>query len=558
MEIFRPLEYYNLHLREAFREAAEAEIDSLTAASGIDREANRELCARIRKAERKRDAANSKASWITILVVLGWIAVAAALVMAIFQDVSDLDFNQRILAGGIAVGLIIILVWALHPWLKRVKEKRDEYADQVQSLTAEAYEQMSAFNRLFDWDMFARLVSKVMPGIEFDPFVTQQRLDDLNYYGMQTTLGADTAVLYAHSGAIFGSPFVLCKVRTQKWGTRTYHGSKVISWTERDSQGRVVHRSQTLHASVTKPYPEFPDTTVVIFGNPAAPDLTFNRRMNTSDNAISNALKKWKLRRKSRDMDSDYAMSTNEDFEVLFATPDRNNNQQFFLLFTPLAQESMVELLRDRKSGYGDDFDFFKQQRINTIFPRHMQSQRLDMDPAQFISYEYDESRQLFISRMCEYFRSLYFALAPLLCVPIYQQAKPLSGERRMMRPSEWECESLAYYWGEDHFRAPECVTDCILKTHQQGDRVQVSAAGFGGEKRVDYVRVLGGDGYTHSVPVEWVHYYPVEGRGSFEIHEQPDHVAPADPNDRADAIRDLVDRFARGGIFRRGIVTRL
>lgn len=558
MEIFRPLEYYKDHLRAAFRDAVEAEMDSITAASGIDQEANRELCARIREAEQRRDAASSRAGWITFLIVMGWIAVAAALALACVSDLSSLTFEQRMGAGVGAAVIAPLLIWGAHPWLKRVKELRDSQDAMARDLIRQAEEQMEPLCRLFDWDIFARLVAKVMPGIAFDPFVTQQRLDELDHYGLQTHLGPDAAVMYAHSGAIFGSPFVLCKVRRQHWGTRTYYGTKVISWTERDSKGRLVRRSQTLRASVTKPYPEFPDSTFVIFGNPAAPDLVFNRQPNASDNFISNAFKKWSLRRKSRDMDSDYAMSTNEEFEVLFDTRDRNNNQQFFLLFTPLAQESMVELLRDQRTGYGDDFSFLKDRRITTIIPAHMQRQILDMDPRQFVHYEYDEARHLFITRMCEYFRSVYFALAPLLCVPIYQQAQPLSGERRMMRSSEWERESLAYYWGQHRFQAPSCETDSILKTTQLGDRVTVFAHGFASEPRVDYVRVLGGDGYTHSVPVEWRHYYPVTGQGSYEMHERPDQTQPADPADRAAAIRDLIERTARGGIFRRHIVSRL
>ena len=558
MEIFRPLEYYKLHLRDAFRKATVAEIDSLTAASGIDIEANRELCRRIREAESLRSAADSRAGWITFLLVIGWIAVVAALAVAIFQDLSSLDLQRRVGLGVAAALVAAILIWKVHPWLKSAQTERDEQAAEAQRLIAEAQAQMQAMNSLYDWDIFSRLAAKVMPGIEFDPFVTQQRIDELGFYGLATHLGTDTAVLYAHSGAIFGSPFVLCKLRSQMWGQRTYHGSITISWSERDSNGRWQRRSQVLTASVTKPYPEFPSRTMLIFGNQAAPDLVFNRRKNEADNFMANTVKKWKLKRKARDMESDFAMSTNEDFEVLFYTPDRNDNQQFFLLFTPLAQESMIELLRDDKLGYGDDFDFLKDQRITTIVPDHVQNQILDMDPAQFISHDYDHARELFISRMCEYFRSVYFALAPLLCVPMYQQAHPLSGDKRMMSSSEWERESLAYYWGEDHFRSPNCVTPCILKTRQAGDRVTVNALGFTAVRRVDYVSVWGGDGRTHRVPVEWDEYLPVSGQGTYEMHERPGDQQPDDPNDRAAAIRDLIERTARGGIFRRHIVSRL
>ena len=39
---------------------------------------------------------------------------------------------------------------------------------------------------------------------------------------------------------------------------------------------------------------------------------------------------------------------------------------------------------------------------------------------------------------------------------------------------------------------------------------MNVTANGFRGEDRVDYVSVHGGDGHWHEVPVEWTQYLPV------------------------------------------------
>ena len=157
-----------------------------------------------------------------------------------------------------------------------------------------------------------------------------------------------------------------------------------------------------------------------------------------------------------------------------FNTSNRNNNQQFALLFTPLAQESMLKLLEDREAGYGDDFDFDKNKMINTITPNHMQELNLDMNPDQYRHFDYDKAKADFYTINARYFRAIYFSLAPLLCVPIYQQIRPLSdiyGRDMQRHSSFWEHEALANFWGQDHFKHPSCVTDCILNTEQTQGR---------------------------------------------------------------------------------------
>ena len=121
-------------------------------------------------------------------------------------------------------------------------------------------------------------------------------------------------------------------------------------------------------------------------------------------------MKRHSLRKKSRDLSNDdFAMMTNEEFEVAFDTSNRNNKQQYALLFTPLAQESMMNLLKDDKVGFGDDFDFGKQRMINVIFSNHMQSLNLDMNPQQYKGFDYDKAETDFYAINSRYFRAIYF-----------------------------------------------------------------------------------------------------------------------------------------------------
>jgi hypothetical protein len=184
---------------------------------------------------------------------------------------------------------------------------------------------------------------------------------------------------------------------------------------------------------------------------------------------------------------------TNEEFEVAFDTSNRNNNQQFALLFTPLAQENMMNLLKDKEAGFGDDFDFSKNQMINTIIPDHLQELDLDMNPQQYRSFDFDKAKEDFYTINVRYFRYIYFSFAPLLCVPMYQQIRPhhdIYGTQMKQQSAFWEHEALANFWGEGHFKHPDCVTECILKTqcqeiHNGKATIKVYAHGYCAEERV-------------------------------------------------------------------------
>ncbi|MCD8293138.1 MAG: hypothetical protein LUC23_05185, partial [Prevotellaceae bacterium] len=358
-------------------------------------------------------------------------------------------------------------------------------------------------------------------------------------YPWDDTFHQDRAVIYSHSGLITGNPFVICRTRTMEMGMKTYYGSKTIYWTttERGADGKysVVRHSQVLTASVTEPYPEYYEKARLIYGNTAAPDLTFYRRQSGlagKEGTLSFKWKKRSLRRKARDLrNQDFAMLTNEDFEVAFNTSNRNNNQQFALLFTPLAQESMMKLLKDKEAGFGDDFDFDKNKMINTIIPDHIQDLDMDINPGQFRHFDFDKAKEGFYSVNAHYFRSIYFSLAPLLCVPMYQQIRPqeeIYGHDMERHSAFWEHEALANFWGQERFKHPDCVTDCILKTAQatgRGDSstITVYAHGYRREQRLTYITRWGGDGRPHQVPVYWDEYLPVTGIGHIYMHEDND-----------------------------------
>ena len=535
-DIYDPLkEYVNVY-RDKFKEVAEKTFAELAAEAQVDVGKNRETCRRIYSEENSLSKVVTSIRWQKVWRVLLWLCVAVGFIVG-FTMYDVLDYVDLLIVGFVIFGALGLLFTDINPKIKEMKSERDKLTAKVDKLKKEAWQQMAPLNNLYDWDVLTRMMTKTVPRLEFDPYFTTQRLADLKAtYGWSDSFNAGRSVVYSHSGLINGNPFVICRTRKMEMGTKTYYGEKTIHWTteETDSDGktRTVHHSETLVASVTAPYPEYFEKTRLIYGNTAAPDLIFYRKQSglaDNEGSLKFKMKRHSLRKKSRDLsNADFAMMTNEEFEVAFDTSNRNNNQQYALLFTPLAQESMMNLLKDNKVGFGDDFDFGKQRMINVIFSNHMQSLNLDMNPQQYKGFDYDKAEADFYAINLRYFRAIYFCFAPLLCVPMYQQIRPqedIYGRNMQQHSSFWEHEALANFWGQGHFKHPSCVTNCILKTEQLqtiGDNstIKVNAYGYRTEQHLEYVSKWGGDGHLHHVPVYWDEYLPVTGSGMIYLKE--------------------------------------
>lgn len=537
-DILDPLVEYAEVFAPRFKAVAEDTFQELAADADVDVEANRETCSKLYSSQKQLRSVIARFKWLKFGCVLLWSSVIAV-GWEIFRM---LQAPKRILIClvFVLVLLLALLITIIHPKIKKYKGERNSLNNTIDELKNEAWAQMSPLNRLYDWDVLTRMMSKTIPKLEFDPYFTTQRLADLQVtYGWDESFNEDRSVVYSHSGLINGNPFVICRTKKMEMSKRTYSGSLRISWTtsEKDSSGRyrTVSHYDTLTASVEAPFPEYFEKTRLIFASTAAPDLIFYRKQ--SGLANRKKTREYKstlnsLRNKSENLKySDFAMLTNEEFEVAFDTRNRNNNQQYALLFTPLAQENMLKLLEDKEIGFGDDFDFKKYKMINTIIPNHLQKLDLDFNPKQYQNFDYDKAKSDFYDINAEYFKALYFSLAPLLCVPIYQQIRPqyaIYGHDMRRRSSYWEHEALANFIGQGKFKHPDCVTDCILKTTQivgedNNSSVTVYAHGYRKEQRTTYVKKWGRDGMMHNVPVKWDEYLPVTGRGYICIQEDND-----------------------------------
>lgn len=571
--ILTPLDQFQA-FKERFREIAEKTFDELTTASGVNPEANRTLCREIQdlKSDNKKTATTLR--WWTVLCVFMWVVTAVSVITCIVKGFHD-GWLVPTICIVLAVAMLVLLFWKIHPIIKKYKSIKNEQETLIKNKEQEAWDMMAPLNQLYDWDVFNRMMTQAVPRLEFDPYFTNQRLADLvNSYGWDENFSKERSVVYSHSGLINGNPFVIARTRKMEWGTKEYKGELIVKWetVEIDSEGKkhTKSHSETLRASVRKPFPEYYEKTRLIYGNDAAPDLNFTRDVNEDKLEVGSRAYKRKLKdieKFSKDLKNDFTMASNEEFDVLFTTTDRNHNQQYFQLFDPLAQENMVKIIRDNVQGYGDDFHFMKHRKLNTLTAGHMQNLPLDMNPRNFWNSNYDDAKRVFLETTCENFRAIYFGFAPILSIPMYQQIRPVSaiyGTDMPRQSSYWEHESLANFWGDDKFADPSCATKCILKTteNRKDDgtvEVNVRAYGYRAEHRIDYVSKYCSNGNYYDVPVHWDEYLPVVGTGCLELQEDiVDERPDLDPVTRLHEINKKLDAFGENSVFRRHITSRI
>ena len=530
-DVYEPLDAYRDEFRGRFAALAQEKFAELTERSGIDVAANRKLSAVIRAMDARAASDSRKRSWFIALAVIGFIvALVVPALWAWFEPFRALSTDVKGAIGGAAAVALGLAVWAttrakaLGAAVKNLKQTADAHRKT-------AWAQMAPLNALYTWDISNRLIEATVPRLKFDDYFSAKRLRDLKrLYDWDDALNHDRSVRCAQSGVINGNPFVFVEFLVQSWGSETYTGSIEISWQERerDSEGkwRTVTRYQTLTASVTKPKPVYESRTMLIYGNDAAPKLSFSRKPSGLDsggwfNGIKKSRRLNDLKNFSRNLDDDsqFTLMANEEFETWFHAKNRNDEVEFRLLFSALAQQQMLKLMKDKESGFGDDFIFIKDRKINRLVPEHLQDALLDMQPSLFYDYDWESAAKKFLAFNENYFRDLYFALAPLLAIPLYQQTRTHEDIWKDALDEEgasfWEHEAVANYYGDRRLGSPESLTRNIFKTevlrrHDGVSEVEVCAHGFGGVEHVEYKTALGRDGKYHKVPVHWTEYVPV------------------------------------------------
>ncbi len=540
--MLEPLKFYDNTAKSLHEANANEYFSDLVKKSGVDIEQNKKTVASYKKQLSVVEGLNKKISKYKFLKGFFIFLIVAGFLTALIGGILASGVGQILcIVLGLLVGISLIFVVAkkINKLIKHFEEVYQKEKKKADDLLSQAQAQMAPLNALFTEKDTFNLIEKTIPEIKFnDNYDSVIASDFKENYDFLEQIDDNKSVIDTISGRLYKNPFIFYRYKKHYMGTRDYHGSLVIHWTtmERDSNGRLrsVHHTQTLHATVVKPCPMYCYETALSFGHQSAPDLNFTRDYehveDLSERKIEKKIKRGekKLQEKARESlknGGNFTEMTNSEFDVLFDATDRDNEVQFRLLFSPLAQNNMVDLLR-YEQGYGDDFIFIKRGKYNYIKSEHAQKWNMDTHPSHYFSYDFEQIKSNFITINNEYFKNIYFDFAPLLAIPSYQAEPSLIFEPLQndgSNYSAYEHEALANVIGSDKFKPKGSATDVILKarymcSYNDTDCVMINAKSYSGQNRVDIVPVLGRDGRVHGVPVNWVEYFPIENNTKIAV----------------------------------------
>lgn len=555
--LLEPVDFYKNTLKERVNNAACDYFDKIVAQAGINIEENRETVkkyddasSRLNEALKKLRGIKSLKGFLIFLIVACLLTGILLIVLGALGSVSPgIGFGAGVPVALLGIALIVVVVVVVN---KKQKERQaivDKFQEEKDSLYSLALYQMNPLYGLYDYSTAYEIFDEAVDIINFDKFFDKAKLQYLiENCDYQLDEDEQHSTLYVKSGEILGNPFILKKTKFQTMQDKQYSGTRVVTYTEtyRDSDGHVRTRTvtETLVAYVYKPAPYYGSYTDLIYGNQAAPDLSFSRRP-TGHNPDMKDREKDKFLRKKADELQKMAENSlkkgghftplgNTEFEVFFGAFDRNHEPQFRLLFTPLAQQNYMDIF-ESDQGYRDDFEFRKMKRTNFISSAHAQSQILTVEPEMFLSHSHDIARLTFVNYINNFFRSLYFDFVPLLSIPLYQQLKT----REYIYETElnsnntmYEAEMISNRFDEDTFKNPLSATQAILKSYfveKNGgsDKVVVRAHSFEGQNRIDIVPVMARNGHMYDVPVPWIEYLPISQDNVVQV-KKVDTTRPA------------------------------
>ncbi len=538
--ILEPLDLYNNTYKEKVHDAAGVYFDECIEKSGVNLDEHRARVKKYDQLKEKYNTNNRKGNrlrgWKTFLVLMAVLGGVLA-VASVFATVTDswVTFSVLLVVGIILlVGSILIICLVINKRLKDTDKIKTQHEKELDKLYEQCVDEVTRVMAQFDWNIPTRIIRENVPLIQLDDEFDMKKYDYLTHkYHIGDNGDKDTSAVFLLSGMIAGNPFLFMRNFYTYMGQHTYTGTRIVTYPVRirtQHGWTTTMRTQTLVANLVKPAPEYAYETFLVYGNDSAPHLNFSRTPTIHNLDTDKEIQKYvkdeskKLKNLGDKAIKDakkFTPMTNNEFDSIFHAWNRNNEVEFRLLYTPLAQENTLKLLKNTtpNNPYGDDFKFTKKKCLNYITSDHAQLLDVYMRPNRFRGYyDLDLLRKDFVYYIDDYFKSLYFDLAPLLSIPLYQQMEPREFIYQDTYDSNYtmledECAVNAFPKGK--FAPEGSRTDLILKTKIQHkylnyDQVKVTAYSYRGEDRVTPVKVIAGNGHPFTVPVPWVEYFPI------------------------------------------------
>ena len=544
-DVFSPADDYPKYLEE-YRANLDEYFDQITEKSGIDIKENTKTIENLNAAKDQKKANLKKIKWqqigrgFTSFFAVAFFILAA---ISIYQLVKEKLLFKVISYGGgialtiafilIAIGFIILIALLINKNIKKYKLDVESDNSVINKTIELAKSQITPLFNLIKNNVASQLVNKTLPFISINKTISAALINylqddfDLRLYSKDLNY---TSVL---SGVVMNNPFLLLNYEYFKMGTKQYSGSITIHWTQHIGD-KTYSRSQVLTAVVTKPYPYYFNDGEFIYTSDSAPKLSFSRKPSGYSNVALNPkglasyLKSGvkeieKYEKMAVKENHPFTPLTNKEFEYVWGAYDRDDENEFRILFTPLAQKQLLALFTPTVNDgvLFDDYYFTKDKKLNYI----KCSANSITDELESLDGYYDINYKVIKEKFylyCDlYFKSIYHLLAPVLAIPEFQLSEnfdqklyPKTKEKFPMAIHEvaafWFADKNNLLKDEKYHKADLIAHTKYQNSNQDFDYIKVKYDSFKATKMVDYITKLGGDGLMHSIPVEWLKFDPI------------------------------------------------
>lgn len=546
-KLLEPLKYYKTEVAKIFLEKLTDNFENLLRKSGIDIETNKKSVNDYNEMSKGKVKNEKKLEWIEMLYILFFyififLIIYEISIIVTIKRLYNLNKNiQDPVLRALLIGIGVVVLGILN--FKYISGKKKQLNKRIEEIEAEldlkkeeCYSQVDPLLSLFESNIANKIVTETIPTLVLDKNFKIERYADLvENFEMPTKLQNNFSTKDIISGEILGNPFIIIKSLCNRVIDQEYTGSLTVSWEEtyRDSNGERKTRtvSQTLHASIVKPKQIFEDKINLIYGNDAAEHLHFSRKPKfiheLSEKKLNKYVKKEEkeLKRKTENAikaGQSFLEMGNSEFDVLFGALNRDNEVEFRVLFTPIAQRNMLELLKDK--DFGDDFEFRKINKLNNI--SNQNDWILNIDKSYYEDFSYEIIKEKYYDINKRYLNNFYRLFLPILAIPVYHQHKAqryIYQEKYNYNYNPYTSEAAANLLGAELFSHKESNTPSILKTKTlkvEGDvdLIEVISQSYKTVERTEYIPMRAGNGRVYNVPVNWIDYVPYAAKGRMEL----------------------------------------
>ena len=546
-KLLEPLKYYKTEVAKNFLDKLTDNFENLLRKSGIDIEANKKSVSDYNEISKVKVKNEKKLKWAERFYILFFYIFIFLMIyeIGIIRTIKNLyDLNKNIqdpILRALLIGIGAVVLGILN--FKYIRGKKKQLNKSIKEIETElvlkkeeCYSQVNPLLSLFESNTANKIVTEIIPTLVLDKNFKIERYADLvENFEMPTKLQNNFSTKDIISGEILGNPFIIIKSLCNRVIDQKYTGSLTVSWEEtyRDSNGERKTRtvSQTLHASIIKPKQIFEDKIDLIYGNDAAEHLHFSREPKFIHEFSEKKLAKYvKKSEKELKKKTENAIKTgqtflemgNSEFDVLFGALNRDNEVEFRVLFTPIAQRNILEVLKDK--DFGDDFAFRKINKLNNV--SNQNDWILNIDKSYYEDFSYEIIKEKYYDINKRYLNNVYRLFLPILAIPVYHQHKAqkyIYQEKYNYNYNPYTSEAAANLLGAELFSHEESNTPSILKTKTlrvegDADLIEVISQSYKAVERTEYVPMRAGDGRVYNVPVNWIDYVPLAAKGRMEL----------------------------------------